>query len=74
MPAKLLMQKIWISKTGWDDKLPDDLGGIWEEFSQNVSIIKFMAIPRWIFFEKQIKEVQIHVFLELMKKYLQYCH
>ncbi|VEN61539.1 unnamed protein product, partial [Callosobruchus maculatus] len=55
MPAKLLMQKIWISKIGWDDKLPDDLGGIWEEFSQNVSIIKFIAIPRWVFLKNKLK-------------------
>lgn len=46
--AKLLFQKLWISKLGWDDKVPSDIHNEWVKLNAELTYIKTMKINRWI--------------------------
>lgn len=56
------MQRIWVSKINWDDKLPLDLSKKWDNFSKNIPQLSTLAIPRWLFSPKVIAEIQLHGF------------
>ena len=43
---KILMQKIWISKTNGDDPIPQELLPTWEVWSSSITALTDFAIPR----------------------------
>ena len=42
--AKVIMQKIWLSKINWDDILPSDLLEIWHNFATNLMQMPTISI------------------------------
>lgn len=62
--AKMLMQQIWISKINWDDQLPSELEKKWKDFSQNISNLSSLSIPRWILGPSPIHAIQLHGFAD----------
>lgn len=46
--AKLFMQKIWITKYDWDDRLPEELGSQWMEFRDDLQLAAEIEVPRFI--------------------------
>ncbi|KAJ8959564.1 hypothetical protein NQ317_009215 [Molorchus minor] len=60
--AKILMQKIWCSKINWDERLPPELQTIWDKYSQNISSLATLSIPRCMFSNIMIEKIEIHGF------------
>ncbi|XP_044574134.1 uncharacterized protein LOC123258335 [Drosophila ananassae] len=61
--AKIFMQEIWLQQLGWDDPLPAELMGKWNEFLMSYPTINQIRIPRWVKFGPQSK-VQYHGFCD----------
>ncbi|XP_046811894.1 uncharacterized protein LOC111689220, partial [Lucilia cuprina] len=65
--AKILMQKIWIDGTGWDENLSPDALNQWKTFLSNYSVINTIRIPRWIEYHPDAK-IQFHGFCDASEK------
>lgn len=44
--AKILIQRIWLSRCGWDERLPADLMAAWLTWCQAAHRVSCIAIPR----------------------------
>ncbi|XP_063897002.1 uncharacterized protein LOC135118557 [Helicoverpa armigera] len=64
--AKLLFQKVWISKTNWDDSLPYDITAEWEKLRKEFPSINKISVTRWL----QCTEdtIEIHGFCDASEK------
>lgn len=60
--AKLLMQKLWECKIGWDDDLPEDIANQWKSFQQTIPLLTKLQIPRCITNKINVSEYEIHGF------------
>ncbi|XP_037827102.1 uncharacterized protein LOC119615101 [Lucilia sericata] len=65
--AKIIMQKIWIDGTGWDETLAPDTLNQWKAFEDNYPTINAIRIPRWIDYVPKA-EVQFHGFCDASEK------
>ncbi|XP_075150731.1 uncharacterized protein LOC142224833 [Haematobia irritans] len=45
--AKIVMQKVWLDRVGWDEILPSDTASEWEKFVDNYPDANSISIPRW---------------------------
>ena len=45
--GKILMQKLWLNKTPWDEALPDSLDNQWLEYFDSLTVLSEIQIPRW---------------------------
>ncbi|XP_044595862.1 uncharacterized protein LOC123272906 [Cotesia glomerata] len=59
--AKLIMQKLWTIKIGWDDQLPSSIANEWLIFINSMTEIESLVFPRWIGYAKN-QSIQIHGF------------
>ncbi|XP_030752247.1 uncharacterized protein LOC115879487 [Sitophilus oryzae] len=66
--AKIFMQDIWKAKIGWDEYLNDSLLTIWNSYFQNITQLKCLKIPRYIFHDNQISSVELHGFCDASRK------
>ncbi|XP_030759799.1 uncharacterized protein LOC115885142 [Sitophilus oryzae] len=46
--AKLILQKIWISKVNWDTDVPEDISIEWLDFVSKLPNLKSLQIPRCV--------------------------
>lgn len=62
--AKILMQKIWLSRIGWDDLLNDELMKEWKSFASGISDLNTLTISRNVFTQtrSEVKSIEIHSF------------
>nr|CAI5869037.1 unnamed protein product [Callosobruchus analis] len=56
------MQRIWLTQTGWDDKLPSDLVQHWLKFVSDMSSLIEISVPRWLFKNQPINSLELHGF------------
>ncbi|XP_058839359.1 uncharacterized protein LOC131694869 [Topomyia yanbarensis] len=59
--AKILMQKLWISKLGWDDSLDGELYTQWKHFLTSLPISDQIRIPRQVLISGAVS-YQLHGF------------
>ena len=45
--ARSVIQKLWTSKLGWDDNIPDDVAEIWVIALRNLLEVDAFSLPRW---------------------------
>ncbi len=64
--ARILLQKLWREKVGWDDKLPEKIGQEWQRWLDALSHLSQLRIPRCIVptTEANIVQKTIHVFCD----------
>ncbi len=64
--ARILLQKLWREKIGWDDKLPEKIGQEWQRWLNSLSHLSQLRIPRCIVptVEENIAEKTVHVFCD----------
>nr|CAI5830482.1 unnamed protein product [Callosobruchus analis] len=55
------MQKLWISKIGWDDPVPKPLSDLWTQFQIELPLLSNISFPRYIF-SRDILRCQLHDF------------
>ncbi|XP_055527680.1 uncharacterized protein LOC129720254 [Wyeomyia smithii] len=59
--AKLLVQRLWQLKIGWDDLVDEDTARQWNELQVSMSLLTHIAIPRCVTFEGAIAH-ELHGF------------
>jgi hypothetical protein len=62
--AKIIMQKIWISKIDWDENLNSELLSEWIKFISSIPQLSKVKIPRFIFFPGKILSYEVHGFCD----------
>ena len=61
--GKILIQKLWLVKAGWDDTLPDSIIEEWKEFREGLSDLERLEVPRWLQTKHDCK-YEIHGFCD----------
>lgn len=46
--AKIMMQKVWIDGTKWDELIPNDVRNKWTQYKNELPFIEKIEIDRWI--------------------------
>ena len=57
---KILLQKTWESKVGWDDLVPEDIRDTWSRWRSEIHLLADKAIPR-CYFPKRSKNASIEL-------------
>lgn len=65
--AKIIMQRVWVDRTEWDEVLSPASLQSWKIFQQNYSDINLIKIPRWIRFCPR-SNVQFHAFSDASER------
>ncbi|XP_065365574.1 uncharacterized protein LOC135958605 [Calliphora vicina] len=65
--AKMLMQRIWIDGTDWDENLSPETLHQWKSFEESYPSINSIRIPRWIDYVINA-DVQFHGFCDASEK------
>lgn len=63
MIAKILLQKLWLLKIGWDDRVPSEVEKIWDRFSSSVPILNDIRIPRHVIGTSPARR-ELHIFCD----------
>ncbi|XP_052739317.1 uncharacterized protein LOC128198351 [Bicyclus anynana] len=59
--AKILLQKLWLSKLDWDDPVPHDVVQSWEKFIKSFDCLKDIRIPRHVIGSHN-QYIELHIF------------
>ncbi|XP_049886711.1 uncharacterized protein LOC126381259 [Pectinophora gossypiella] len=46
--SKVLIQRLWLCKIGWDEPVPRDVIGTWNQFIDSLSTLNTLRIPRFV--------------------------
>lgn len=65
--AKLILQRLWQQKVGWDEALPQDLHTAWERFQRQLDSLNQIKVPRHAF-QGVMEETQLHGFSDASEK------
>ncbi|XP_014361661.2 uncharacterized protein LOC106713372 [Papilio machaon] len=61
--AKIFIQKLWIAKLSWDERLTPQLLHEWQQFKEDLPKLEKIVIPRW--FHVSIGDnVELHTFAD----------
>ncbi|KAL0841423.1 hypothetical protein ABMA28_015107 [Loxostege sticticalis] len=63
MLGKVLLQKLWLLKLGWDDEVPNDITRAWNRFTSDLSILNSIRVPRYVIGENPIR-IELHIFTD----------
>ncbi|XP_062540964.1 uncharacterized protein LOC134209006 [Armigeres subalbatus] len=59
--AKIRMQHLWLIAAEWDDPIPEDIYVKWQEYYQQLPLLKSFKVSRYLF-TPEPKEIQFHIF------------
>lgn len=62
--AKLLLQKLWLLKLGWDEPPPDEVHTEWQHISQDLPQLSNLRLPRHICKYKPTSTYSLHGFAD----------
>ncbi|XP_052745100.1 uncharacterized protein LOC112047560 isoform X3 [Bicyclus anynana] len=65
--AKMLMQKLWIDKCGWDDEVSKETQNIFLNFIDSLDSLKSLRIPRWVC-NNNINLLELHTFSDASER------
>ncbi|XP_062700072.1 uncharacterized protein LOC134284801 [Aedes albopictus] len=65
--AKLLAQRLWLLKTGWDDQVDDDTAQQWQELQESLTNLHDIEIPRRVTCDNAIA-YELHGFSDASDK------
>ena len=68
MFAKLIMQKLWLSKTNWDDVVENDSQGPFQNFIKSLPSLSCLRIPRWTKITDETSKVTLIGFCDASEK------
>ncbi|UYV80892.1 hypothetical protein LAZ67_19002111 [Cordylochernes scorpioides] len=63
LPPKILLQRSWELKIGWDSQLPEDMDREFRTWYSQIGLLSEIKIPRHIWFDQTNKN-EIHVFCD----------
>ncbi|KAL0829582.1 hypothetical protein ABMA28_003093 [Loxostege sticticalis] len=58
---KIILQRLWQQKMDWDEPVTQEIKGDWLKFTDNLSYLKKLQVPRWVLCE-DYKYVELHSF------------
>lgn len=61
MQAKLILQSLWQQKIDWDEPVPDNIINLWNNFSNNLTFLSNMQIPRYVLSDSA-ESIELHCF------------
>ncbi|KAJ8736653.1 hypothetical protein PYW08_007309 [Mythimna loreyi] len=61
--VKVLLQKLWLNKVGWDDGLSQDIIMYWKKFVESISNLYKLRIPRFVMCDSA-NVIELHVFTD----------
>jgi hypothetical protein len=62
--AKIFLQDLWLSHTGWDEPISRPMLRCWREFVDALGTLPVLRIPRWTFLSTDTSGVELHVFCD----------
>jgi len=62
--AKILIQELWLAKLEWDSPLPPELHDRWTAYSDTLSNLEIIRIPRWTGRSRNNVGLEIHGFAD----------
>ena len=60
--GKVFLQELWLLKVDWDDPLPQDVLDRWHLFTQTLSKLSEVSVPR--FLDRHNQSTEIHIFTD----------
>ncbi|KAJ7983908.1 hypothetical protein DPEC_G00369930 [Dallia pectoralis] len=68
--VKCLFQELWERGIGWDEQLPPDLAGKWDQWCAELPQLHLVAIPRWYQVDTQpnAQTAKLHVYCDASEK------
>lgn len=61
--AKVLLQKLWLLKLGWDEAVPRDIAQVWDSFVNDLFILKNIRVPRHVMCDDPTR-IELHIFTD----------
>ncbi|XP_031342802.1 uncharacterized protein LOC116170471 [Photinus pyralis] len=66
--AKLLIQRLWLSNTGWDEEVAESIKIEWTNFKIDLSMVEYLRIPRWMQYDQDQEKIELHGFCDASEK------
>lgn len=64
MMGKVLLQKLWLCKIGWDDPVPKDIIIVWNKFVKSLSYLNTIRVPRYAMGNNNYSKLELHIFVD----------
>ncbi|XP_077258528.1 uncharacterized protein LOC143895349 [Temnothorax americanus] len=61
--AKIMLQRLWQCKVGWDESLPEDLHTAWLSYYRQLKMLEEVRVPRRIVLTAPIR-IEVHSFCD----------
>lgn len=62
--AKVMLQKLWLCKLGWDDEVPSDVAASWQQYiNTHKHNIGNLRIPRYVM-SAHTQRIELHLFTD----------
>lgn len=58
---KIIIQKLWLCKIGWDDPVPESITESWYSFISMIDVLKEIRVPRFVRSEN-CEHTEVHMF------------
>nr|XP_034832179.1 uncharacterized protein LOC117988989 [Maniola hyperantus] len=62
--AKMLMQKLWLCSSDWDEEVPAQILQEWINFRQQLNHLRDVKINRWIHIQRENTHIELHGFAD----------
>ncbi|XP_076299352.1 uncharacterized protein LOC143218193 [Lasioglossum baleicum] len=62
--AKILMQRLWLQKCGWDDTIPSELREVWSTYCTQLPLLRSVVLPRWTGHGLHVQKTELHGFAD----------
>lgn len=61
---KILYQKLWINKVQWDEKIPEEVNRVYQQYRREFPLLEQIRVPRWINITSSTRDAQLHGFCD----------
>ncbi|XP_050551755.1 uncharacterized protein LOC118279021 isoform X1 [Spodoptera frugiperda] len=65
--AKLIMQRLWVEQSEWDDEVSSEIVEMWSNFVRTLPSLNSLNIPRWVCCNLAV-EHELHIFCDASEK------
>ncbi|XP_055387374.1 uncharacterized protein LOC129615957 [Condylostylus longicornis] len=62
--AKIMIQKLWLSGSGWDDEVERSLHDEWQIYRKTLVHLEALRINRWFYYSTSANKIELHGFCD----------
>ena len=62
LEAKKILQRLWKLNLGWDDRIPEDLQSLWNEWKCKLAVLSQVQVPRCHLIDNTVVDISLHFF------------